>query len=87
MPPSCCAPRTSIGAIRKGLDADLLLVDGNPLEDIARHRAHFAGGVQGRAAAGGRSCSSRSRRQGPPAGKPSEKSTQAHFLPSSGKNC
>jgi imidazolonepropionase-like amidohydrolase len=24
-----------IGSIRKGLDADLLLVDGNPLEDIA----------------------------------------------------
>jgi imidazolonepropionase-like amidohydrolase len=24
-----------IGAIRKGLDADLLMVDGNPLQDIA----------------------------------------------------
>ena len=32
-PPRPAANRT--GSIRKGMDADLLLVDGNPLEDIA----------------------------------------------------
>ena len=53
-PPPATAPKllradNHIGAIRKGMDADLLLVDGNPLQDIARHGAHLAGGFQRRA--------------------------------------
>ena len=34
-PRNCWARDQRIGAIRPGMDADLLLVDGNPLEDIA----------------------------------------------------